>query len=317
MLELASALGDGDFRTRARQMLDWLVSIQFDNGAYPGGTILQSPRVPVTFNTGQVLLGLAAGAREWPEYLQPMCRAADWLCETQHPDGAWRSDPSPFARHDDKAYDTHVAWGLFEAARASENPRYGAAGLANVRWALSLQSANGWFDRCCLDDPARPLTHTIGYALRGVIEAYRYDPDSAILDAAIRCADGITSALQADGLIPGRLDHEWKGDRSWCCLTGNAQIAHSWLLLDRITGQQRYSQAADLALHFVRRTVRLDGPDGLRGGVRGSFPVNGGYCWWEFPNWAAKFLIDASLLQLRKADASESNPSSVRETGVT
>ena len=29
----------------------------------------------------------------------------------------------------------------------------------------------------------------------------------------------------------------------------------------------------------------------------GSFPVNGGYCWWEYPNWAAKFLIDACLLE--------------------
>ena len=34
---------------------------------------------------------------------------------------------------------------------------------------------------------------------------------------------------------------------------------------------------------------------GLRGGVRGSHPVNGGYCPYRLPNWAAKFLIDAPL----------------------
>jgi hypothetical protein len=47
---------------RAKRMLDWLVDIQFPEGGYQGGTVDQLPRVPVTFNTGQILIGLAAGA---------------------------------------------------------------------------------------------------------------------------------------------------------------------------------------------------------------------------------------------------------------
>jgi len=46
-------------------------------------------------------------------------------------------------------------------------------------------------------------------------------------------------------------------------------------------------------LGYARRTVHVDGPDGIRGGVKGSFPVDGGYGTYEFLNWAAKFLIDA------------------------
>ncbi len=296
MLEWSRLTGDPDFRARARRMLDWLVSIQFENGAFAGGTVWQTPRVPVTFNTGQVLLGLAAGAKEWPEFLEPMHRAAEWLCSTQSSDGAWRGNPSPFTRHDDKAYETHVAWALFEAARVAEEARFGEHGLANVRWALSHQLENGWFGRCCLDDPDRPLTHTIGYVLRGVVEAYRYSKEPGFLAAAIRCADGVLSALRADGALPGRLDRSWRSANGWSCLTGNAQLAICWLLIDELTGQRRYRDAAYRTLSFVRRTVVLDGPAELRGGVKGSFPVNGGYCWWEFPNWAAKFLIDGCVL---------------------
>lgn len=297
LLEWAKVSGDPDFRVRAKRMLDWLVSIQFEGGAFPGGTIWQKPRRPVTFNTGQILLGLAAGAREWPEYLAPMRRAADWLCDTQQPDGAWRQNPSPFTRHDDKAYETHVAWGLFEAARVSPSDRYAESGMANVRWALTLQRENGWFERCCLDDSTRPLTHTIGYVLRGVVEAYRFSGDPSLLESAIRCADGMLGTILPDGRLPGRLAQDWNGPGAWSCLTGNAQIAHCWLLLHEITGKAPYREAASAALSFVRRTVRLDGPPGIRGGVKGSFPVNGGYCWWEYPNWAVKFLLDATLLE--------------------
>src|SRR5665647_288955 len=50
-------------RERARAVLDWLVSIQLDGGGFQGGVIGQTPVVPVTFNTGQILIGLASGLR--------------------------------------------------------------------------------------------------------------------------------------------------------------------------------------------------------------------------------------------------------------
>ena len=73
-------------------MLDWLVKIQLGNGGFQGGLIDSEPVVPVTFNTGQILLGLAAGVREFSDqYRLAMCRAADWLVRTQDSDGCWRS----------------------------------------------------------------------------------------------------------------------------------------------------------------------------------------------------------------------------------
>src|SRR5215510_13456269 len=46
-------------RQRAKRMLDWLVSIQFPEGGFQGGPVGAQPHIPVTFNTGQILIGLA------------------------------------------------------------------------------------------------------------------------------------------------------------------------------------------------------------------------------------------------------------------
>jgi hypothetical protein len=285
-------------RARARRMLDWLLSLQFPEGGFPGGMVHEQPQVPVTFNTGQILLGLAAGVTEFgTAYRNALRRAAEWLVRTQDRDGCWRQHDSPYAERGEKVYEAHVAWGLLEASRVY-SPRYADAGLANVHWALTKQRANGWFDCCCLGEPDRPLTHTIGYALRGVVEAYRSTLEPGLLRAARKTADGLLTALRPDGHLPGRLGPDWGAAAPWACLTGSVQVAHCWLLLYRITGDERYRDAGFAANEYVRRTVRLDGPPETRGAVKGSFPVSGGYGTYEYPNWAYKFFIDSHLLEL-------------------
>ncbi len=298
LINYAKLTGDHDAHVRARIMLDWLVSIQFPDGGFQGSVIGAEPVIPVTFNTGQILLGLASGTEEFGDaYREPMKRAADWLVATQDADGCWRSHRSPFTEPTDKAYETHVSWGLFEAARLEPESKYADAAIANIRWALSLQNKNGWFRDCCLSEPEHPLTHTIGYVLRGVIEAYRFTRENEYLKASVLTADALVDALGSNGDLPGRLDANWKGTVDWTCLTGNVQIAACWFMLYEITGESRYRDSAIRANRFVRRTVRVDGPDEQRGAVKGSFPVFGDYCPYEYPNWAAKFLIDSLMLE--------------------
>jgi hypothetical protein len=289
-----------DARRRARRMLDWLVSIQFPSGGFPGGTIGESPAVPVTFNTGQILLGLAGGVRAFGDaYRGPMRRAADWLVETQDPDGCWRRFSTPFAKPGEKAYETHVAWGLLDAARVegSDGGRYAGAALANVRWALGRQRPNGWFEQCCLTDESQPLTHTIGYVLRGLVEAYRFTKDQTLLEAARRTADRLLTAIDAEGFLPGRLGADWRSVVPWACLTGSVQAASCWFLLHQETGHLPYREAGRAATRYVRRTIRVDGPPETRGGVKGSFPVHGEYGAYQYLNWACKFSVDANMLE--------------------
>ncbi|MEP7064900.1 MAG: prenyltransferase/squalene oxidase repeat-containing protein [Gemmatimonadota bacterium] len=285
-------------RERARRVLDWLVAIQLPDGAFAGGVIGQTPVVPVTFNTGQILIGLASGVVEFGNpYRAPMRRAADWLVRTQHPDGAWRDHPTPFAGAGEKSYETHVAWGLLEAARIDPDRGYGDAALRNIRWALTKQGDTGWFADCCLTDPVRPLAHTIGYVLRGILEGYRYSRDAALLDAALKTANGALSALSATGMLPGRLTSSWSPAAKWSCLTGSVQIAHCWLMLFQFTGEQKFLDAARRTNAYVRARVRVDGPREIRGAVKGSYPVDGEYGQFEYLNWACKFFIDSNILE--------------------
>ncbi|MGH7164873.1 MAG: hypothetical protein ACREIS_05030, partial [Nitrospiraceae bacterium] len=298
MLAYARLQDNEAVRQRARRMLDWLVSIQLPDGGFQGGLIDSQPVVPVTFNTGQILLGLASGVREFGEaYRQAMRSAADWLVETQDPDGCWRRHGTPFAEPGEKSYETHVGWGLLEAARLEPERPYAEAALANVRWALRAQGANGWFDKCCHSDPTQPVTHTLGYALRGVLEAYRYTADEALLQAARKTADGLLSAMHDDGFLPGRLDSHWRPAVSWACLTGTAQIAHCWLMLYQDTGDVRYRDAAYAANRYVRRTMKVQGPPETRGAIKGSFPVDGEFGPYQYLNWACKFVLDSTMLE--------------------
>lgn len=298
---LLACASDGDpngLRARSRRMLDWLVSIQLPSGAFQAGKIDSTPITPVTFNTGQIVLGLASGETAFGIYGSSLQRAADWLVGTQDTDGCWRRYPTPFAVPGEKTYETHVAWGLFEAARIYPNRGYAEAALKNLHWAIGKQRENGWLEDCCLTDPSRPLTHTLGYALRGLLEGYRFSSDAQLAAAARRTADGLLSALGDDGFLPGRLNPDWSAAAEWVCLTGAAQVAHCWLLIFRETGDQRYLDAGLRANAYVRRTVRLDAPEGIKGGVKGSFPIDGHYGSFEYLNWAAKFLIDSLVLEL-------------------
>src|SRR5205807_2293711 len=108
----------------------------------------------------------------------------------------------------------------------------------------------------------------------------------------------ILSALRENGFLPGRLARGWYGAVDWACLTGVAQIAICWLMLYQDTGEQRYWEGALRANSFVRRTVRFDSPRETAGAVKGSYPIDGAYGKHEYPNWAAKFLIDSLTLEI-------------------
>ncbi len=300
MITLARRNGDPTLHERARRMLDWCVAIQFADGGFQGGKIDALPKVPVTFNTGQILIGLAAGAAEYvdPRYLDAMHRAAAWLRDSLDPDGCWRKHPTPFAKPGEKAYETHVAWGLFEAERVAPGHGYGEAGLRQVDWALTKQQPNGWFGSNCLTDAEHPLTHTIGYVLRGVLEAHLLSGRADLLQAAVRTGNSLVDAIGADGYLAGRLGRDFKPAVDYVCLTGSVQIAHCLFLLHRLTGEARYLEVGRKLTAFVRRTVRFDGLEDAVGGIKGSFPVDGDYGQWEYLNWAAKFCIDANLLEL-------------------
>jgi hypothetical protein len=181
---------------------------------------------------------------------------------------------------------------LLEADRVDPGRGYADAALANVRWALKSQRDNGWFERCCLADASNPLTHTIGYALRGLIEAYRFSREGVFLEAARRTADGL-SALRDDGHLPMPA----KDPSAGAAGLSDRNCADCLLLAAVIRADSRYALqgAAFKANEFVRRSVRVEGPPEMRGAVKGSLPVSGAYGRYQYLSWAGKFLADSLM----------------------
>lgn len=305
-------------RRSAKTMLDWLVSIQMPSGAFHGSHRDSVAFEPVVFDTGQILFGLAAGVKEFGEgYVEGLRSACNWLVSVQDPDGAWRV-PNPFAIEGDHVWEAHVAWGLLEAAQVLGDERIGEAGMKNIYWAASKQHRNGWYPDCGLGrgDKLAPLTHTIGYTLRGILEGYLYSRDADLLKAATTTAEALMEAQRVDGSLPGQMDEHWNRTVSWACLTGCSQIALCWLLLGRETGREDFLEAARRANEYVRRTVLPEGQAEVRGGVKGSHPVFHRYCRFQYINWACKFLIDSCTLEqeLDRERTGDSTDLQVEET---
>jgi len=292
--------GNNEYLERAERMAAWESDIQLPDGGVRAGTMDATQIVPTIFNTGQVLFGWLAAWQQTqaPRFRDSAVRAADWLVAAQDPDGAWRRFASPFASHTLNTYNTRVAFALARASRVFDEPRYLEAAVRNVRWALTQGHANGWLENNDLEDNRRPLTHTIAYAARGMLEVGVIADDGGFVEAAARIARAVAQSQRGDGALPGRLDAAWHAASRWSCVTGNAQMAIVWYRLAEETGDPDWKRAADNAIRFNLSIQNFSTPDaGVRGAMPGSHPRSGGYMKHRYPNWAAKFFMDALMLQ--------------------
>ena len=236
---------------------------------------------PTIFNTGQVLFGLSRAARETGDgtLRAALERAADWLVAAQDDDGCWRRFPSPFTTTGTATYNTRCAFGLVRSFAVLGKESYLAAATRNIEWALGQARANHWLPGNCLtanaDDSA--LTHTIAYSIRGILEVGATLKRAEFLDAALAMARSVATTQRGDGSLPAYLLPNWSAKTRWSCVTGNAQMAINW---------QRLAQDLE--------TGDLD----RRGAIKGSHPLDGGYMTYRYPNWAAKFFMDALMLEV-------------------
>lgn len=293
LFELAERLGDSDCRTRALDICNWLCDVQNADGS------VANPEFGVhgiVFDTGQVLEGYVRAFRETGDarFLDAANRAASWLVTVADPEGRWTRNTFLGTPH---VYNTRTAWSLLRLDTLDAHPEYTRVARANLDWALAQQGATGWFDRCAFRPGVAPFTHTIAYAIEGLLGAGLLLDDARYLDAARRGAAAVARHLRLDGFIPGRIDIAGHADVAYSCLTGNCQLAAIWGRLYERFGEERFRAATVRALRYVMRHQEVDTVDlDVRGAIKGSQPVWGRYSPFAFPNWAAKFFIDAMLL---------------------
>jgi hypothetical protein len=298
--DCASLLGDEDLRRRAIEMADWELDVQMPGGAVMGGTA-DRPPTPAVFNTGQVMLGWIRAFLETnrESYLRGLERAADFLLSMQDDDGTWRRGNSQYASAVATTYNSRVGWALSWTGALLERDSYVEAGKRNLDRTLVLQKPNGWFVDNDLEDPSAPLTHTIAYAMEGLLGGFDILGDRRYLDAVGLAADHIIACVDDNGQLSGRIGPSWNAMASWSCLTGSAQIAALLFRLHRLTDNERFRATATKLLRSVKLTQNcVSNNPGLRGGIKGSYPFDGGYRRYELLNWATKFFIDALLLEM-------------------
>jgi rhamnogalacturonyl hydrolase YesR len=312
--DVAAWNGDDEYRQRAVRMADWLLGLQLEGGAFPIGPLWPDwDRAPLVFDTGQIIHGLVRAFEETKrsQYADSAIRASRWLAEIQEGDGSWRRFSAPGSDH---TYNVRSSFGLVRLYKATGDERSKRTAQRNLEWALSQQTADGWFTNMEFRANEDPLTHTIAYTIEGILESGVILEDQSLIDSARRAADVMIKLQNAHGYLRGRYGRGWRESAPWSCLTGTAQMAMIWYHLYEMTGVADYFQAAQAANHHVKqRQCRGSSIPGVRGGIAGSWPI---YCEYE-PyrnlNWAAKFFVDGLLREDRLQARSDSHASSLRQ----
>ena len=287
------------YRDRAVRMSDWELEMQLPEGAFPGGHSGPSAR-PIVFNTGQVLQGLVRAYIETKDekYERAARKAGDWLADIQEPDGSWLKHTYRSRVH---TYHTRVAWPLYELYQITKDDRHARAAERNLRWALRNQQPNGWFkDNALYLQTEDALTHSIAYAIEGLLEAGILSGHKDFIAAARKASDVVLEIFQTDGWLQASYDSTWKSRDRYSCVTGNAQMSIVWLRLFELTNEERYAQAA-LEMNATIKTIQdtRSRHPGIKGGIKGSDPIYGGYMPMCYLNWATKFFADALILETR------------------
>lgn len=305
-LQYALLTEDNDYINRAIRMGDWEIDIQLPSGAVIGG--VGKNDYPNVFNTGIVVLGWANLYKhtKLERFLDASIKAADWLVSIQDSDGKWSRFTYNGIPH---AYNSQVAWSLLEVYKHTNNVKYKEAAERKILWVLSQAKENGWFDWMAFTKEEIPLTHTIAYTLRGLLESsshfegeIKQKTQNIITKASLEIMRKFElqkkDPYSLPLFLPGRFNDKWKSEVKFSCLTGNAQIACIWLKLYLINNDARLLNASLKIIDQLKimQSINSSNP-GIRGGIKGSNPIWGDYFKFGYPNVAAKFFSDALMLQ--------------------
>ena len=296
-LAAARLLDRPELVDRAHRMIDWELSLQAPDGAFPGH-FGEPGSHPVIFNQGQIMHGLVAGYTQLgrQDCLEAMVGAGRWLVAQQDADGCWRKFEHNRTPH---VYNTRATWALLAAGLVAGEKEFVDAARRNLDWALTQQTECGWYATNAFVPTRSPFTHTIAYAIRGFLECGGLLSEERYIDSALRAGWALAQVQREDGWLAGTYRDGWVADARYACLTGIAQMSLNWTRMAQVTGDDRFRASARAGLAFLKATHRLnDTDDAVRGGIAGSSPIWGDYSRFEYPNWAAKFFADALMMDM-------------------
>lgn len=273
----------------------WLVGLQDQSGAFPGGVFRGGARKPSIFNTAQIIFGLVAFYQYSHNaiFLESALKAAKWLAKVQEPDGRWLS----YAYHHNffPSYYTRVAWPMLMVWQLTGEKEIYEKALKTLTIISGRYNDDNGTIAAWGFQPGKPAyTHTIAYTIEGLLESALLikEKGGILWRMGERAALELFKKYEVRGGLAGAYDEKWSGDFGFTCLTGNCQIAFCWLRMYSISRDIRLLNAAVKVVHEVsKRQFRRQGHPN-DGGIPGSWPVWGPYLTFRYPNWAVKFYMD-------------------------
>jgi hypothetical protein len=262
------------------------------------------------FNTAQIIFGLVEIHQQTQDdrYKQAATRAVEWLGRTQSESGSW--SVGAYLEGHSPSYYAHVCWPLALYGKTYDSDAARQIALKGVEHVDSHRQTDGTYSKWAFA-PGKPApTHTMAYTMQGVIETAllleRWD------GFAERAAESMTILLKRYELrkiLAGAYGEGWKEVSWYKCLTGHCQLASGWLRLFERTNDPRYLNGACKAIEEVAALQNLTTSNpAKRGAISGSSPVWGRYMFLRYPNWAAKFFVDAATdLQFNLSRISKSD----------
>jgi len=298
LLNWSETFRAAEAKRRALELADWLLSVQQESGAFPSLSGLPAP-----MDTGQGIFGLLSAYLETKQtnYLEAAKRAGDWLVGALAPDSTWHGQGKQ-----GRAFHARIAWALTDLAQQSGDARYAAPMPTFLAWVLDQEKEDGWFDHNVLPDEAAPSLHTIGYVAQGLIESGLLLGSPEFIAGTERIAHELVKHTGPDGRMPGSFARRWQPAGTWACLDGMAQMSLVWQRLqqlEEIVVEEdvglRFLGAANRANAFLMRTQDCESRNkALRGGIRGSYPMNGAHARWRVSTVSTKFFIDALMKEV-------------------
>jgi prenyltransferase/squalene oxidase-like repeat protein len=307
LFDFAHSTRDESASVAAERATQWLLSLQLPTGAFPAGLHGSgSDAQPSVFNTGQILHGLVRAWREThrSDVQDAAIAAGDWLVAMQQADGSW-SGPGAY-QGTAHTYYSMVSWALAALADQSadnrdddrDDDRYGLAAERNCDWVLSQVRPSGWVDGINLQGHPSYL-HFIAYILQGVLECSILRRRNDAIQTIAKSAWVLLRKFETRKYLPGAFETDFKRDRKFTCVTGNAQMSCVWLRLFEVTHDLRYLNGALKMNEMLKQLIPRNGPRGIVGGVSGSYPVWGSYQPLRYISWGCKFFADALMLEQR------------------
>ena len=277
---------------------EWLLTIQREDGGWPGGYVSQN-RPSVVFNSGQILRGLLTlydytGETRWKDAAE---RCILWIWDQLDEQGRFSTNDYMGAI---RVYGTYVVAPILDWSVHFENQSKHWKSLAqrHLNWVCSQQNENGWFVNCdnTQDKNDKPITHTLAYTIDGLWNSGLALNNEDFKLAALLPARVLAKEFLTRGILSGRYNSNWTGTEAFIP-TGGAQLAIIWQSMFEATGesiwQKAYLQMNRLLCVIARRGARED-VDSF-GALSGSFPIWGRYEPFGLPNWATKYFLDSLL----------------------